>query len=171
MTLAELASVAQVVAALVVLVGLAFAMIQVKELGRQRREVAAIQLAHSFGNPEFAHAFREVLQLPGTAAAAEVKALGIEDSAMLASLTIESVAIMVHRQIVDIDMVWELMGGVVLSSWDRLRDWTRTHREASGREKFNEWFQWLAERLTESYSGDRASPAFKRFAGWRSPAR
>jgi hypothetical protein len=169
MTLAALANVAQVVAALVVVVGLVFAMNQVRELGRQRREAAAIQLAHSFGNPDFSHAFRQVLELPTDATAADVKRLGIEDSAMLVSLTIESVAIMVHRGIIDIDMVWELMGGVVLGTWDRLRDWADAHRASSGREKFNEWFQWLSERLTENYRGDRGAPAFRRFASWRPP--
>ncbi len=90
---------------------------------------------------------------------------------MLVSLTIESVAIMVHRDIIDIDMVWELMGGVVLATWDRLEDWAASHRRASGREKFNEWFQWLAERIAENYSGAKAEPAFRRFAAWRPPPR
>jgi hypothetical protein len=102
-----------------------------------------------------------VLELPTDATAADVKRLGIEDSAMLVSLTIESVAIMVHRGIVDIDMVWELMGGVVLGTWDRLRDWADAHRASSGREKFNEWFQWPSERLAESYKGDRGAPERK----------
>jgi hypothetical protein len=169
MSLTELANVAQVVATLVVVVGLAFAMVQVKELGRQRREAAAIQLAHSFANPKFSNAFRQVLDLPPRAEAAEVKRRGLEDAAMLVSLTIESVAIMVHRQIIDIDMVWELMGGVVLSTWDRLQDWSDSYRRATDQEKFDEWFQWLAERLAENYTGARAEPAFRRFAQWRPP--
>ena len=169
LTLTELASIAQVVATVVVVVGLVFAMVQVRELGRQRREAAAIQLAHSFGNPDFAHAFLQVLDLPPGAIAAEVKQRGLEDAAMLVSLTIESVAIMVHRQIIDIDMVWELTGGVVLSTWDRLRDWSDSYRRATNREKFNEWYQWLAERLEENYTGAKAEPAFRRFAQWRPP--
>ncbi len=45
------------------------------------------------------------------------------DAMMLLSLTFESVGIMVHRRIVDIDIVWELMGGVLLTAWVRLRPW------------------------------------------------
>ncbi len=171
MTLTDLANLAQVVAALVVVLGLAFAMVQVKELVRQRREAAAIELGHSFGSRHFAQAFRQVLDLPAGAEAAEVKRRGVEDAAMLVSLTIESVAIMVHRQIIDLDMVWELMGGVVLSTWDRLRDWSDSYRRASGREKFDEWYQWLAERLEENYRGPDSEPAFRRFASWRPPGR
>ncbi|HVN33143.1 MAG TPA: hypothetical protein VMT45_14290 [Thermoanaerobaculaceae bacterium] len=171
MSLADFANLAQVVGALVVILGVAFAVVQVKEISRQRRETAAIQLANSFGSRHFAQAFRQVLDLPPGAEAAEVKRCGIEDAAMLVSLTIESVAIMVHREIIDIDMVWELMGGVVLSTWDRLRDWSDSYRRASGREKFDEWYQWLAARLEENYSGPKAEPAFRRFARWQPPPR
>jgi hypothetical protein len=36
-----------------------------------------------------------------------------EDAAMLVSFTFESIGIMVHRRMVTIDIVWELMGGVL----------------------------------------------------------
>jgi hypothetical protein len=72
--------------------------------------------------------------------------------------------------VVDIDMVWELMGGVVLATRERLRVWADAHRVASGREKFKEWYQGLAERLAENFSGARGAPAFRRHAGWKPPA-
>jgi hypothetical protein len=167
MSLADLANLSQIVTVLIVVVGLVFAIFQVKEMGRQRRETAAIQLAKVFGSPEFASAFRRVLALPAGAEAGEVQRSGAEDAAMQVSLTIESVGIMVHRRMIDLDMVWELMGGVVLATWDRLRDWSAGHRRATGLDKFDEWFQWLAERFAESYPQARSGPAFKRFAAWR----
>jgi len=169
MNLEQAANLAQVGAALVVVAGLAFAMVQVRELGRQRREAAAIQLAQAFGNREFALAFRQVLDLRPGAGVALVKRQGVEEAAMLVSLIVEYVAIMVDREI--IDMVWELTGGVVLSTWDRLRDWSASHRGQGGTEKFNERFKWLAVRLAENCSGPRSEPAFKRFARWRPPPR
>jgi hypothetical protein len=167
MTLADVANLSQVVAGFVVLVGLVFAMVQVSEMSRQRREASALQLGAAFANPDFAKAFREVLDLPPGAKNDDVAQRGAQDAAMLVSLTIESVAIMVHRRVIDLDMVWELMGGVVLSSWDRTRAWAEGYRRASGSEKFNEWFQWLAERMEERYRGEAAEPAFRRHPSWR----
>jgi hypothetical protein len=166
-TLSDIANLAQVIATVTVVVGLIFGVVQVRELTRQRRDAAAIQLAHSFGNPHFAQAFRQVLDLPAGAEAEEVRRRGLEDAAMLVGLTIESVAIMVHRRIIDIDLVWELMGGVVLATWDRLRDWAIDHRRSTRSEKFNEWYQWLAERLAENATGQKVEPAFRRFSRWR----
>ena len=45
------------------------------------------------------------------------------DAAMLVSLTVESVGIMVHRGVVEFDMVWGLMGGLVLGAWERVEGW------------------------------------------------
>ena len=60
-----------------------------------------------------------------------------------------------------------LMGGVVLASWDRLQQWAQSKRAAAGNDKFDEWCQWLAERMTERYAGSRTMPAFKRFLDWK----
>jgi hypothetical protein len=166
-SLADLSNLAQVIATLVVVIGLIFGVVQVRELTRQRRETAAIQLANAFANPEFSRAFRQVLELPSGARADEVRKRGLEDAAFLVSLTIEAAAIMVHRRIVDIDLVWELMGGVVLSTRDRLADWSDAYRHAAGTEKFNEWNQWLADRLREHVAQAGTAGAFRRFEQWR----
>jgi hypothetical protein len=68
--------------------------------------------------------------VPTGLTADELRAKGsqFEDAAMLVSLTLESVGIMIHRRIVSIDMVWELMGGVILETWDRIELWVRDIR-------------------------------------------
>ena len=85
---------------------------------------------------------------------------------MLVSLTVESVGIMVHRGVVEFDMVWGLMGGLVLGAWERVQGWAAEVRREQGREKFDEWFQWLADRMRECEKRGEA-PAFQRFEDWR----
>ena len=89
------------------------------------------------------------------------------DAMMLLSLTFESVGIMVHRRIVDIDIVWELMGGVVLATWERLRPWAMHQRERSGREKFDERIEWLDDVLVKYEETHRPDPAFRSHRNWR----
>lgn len=151
MTLGNAANIAELVGGIVVVGGLAFAIVQLAQLRRQRREMAAIELARSFSNPVFARALEHVLKLQPGMTTEELRQLEDEsrEAMMLLSLTFESVGIMVHRRIVDIDIVWELMGGVVITAWERIRPWAMYQRDRSGRGKFNEWIEWLAAELVE----------------------
>jgi hypothetical protein len=149
MDLSGWANVADIVGGATVVGGIAFAAVQLLQLRRQRRELATIELARSFENPEFARALRLVLALPAGLKAEDLRSKGpeIETAAMLVSLTIESVAVMCRRKIIDIDVVWDLMGGVVLTGWANLRGWAADVRREQRNPKFDEWFEWLATEL------------------------
>ena len=114
-----------------------------------------------------ARALRLLLRLPPGLDAAEIRERGskYEDAAMLVSLTFESIALMVHRRMVSLGLVWEFMGGALLGSWERLDDWTHEIRDESGNEKFGEWMQWLVEQCHRRYGTDE--PAYRRYAAWR----
>ena len=84
---------------------------------------------------------------------------------MLVSLTLESVGIMVHRRIIAIDMVWELMGGMVIAAWNRMQGWAEHQRDIQGGEKFDEWIQWLCEQLEHRAQGN--APAYRKYRNWQ----
>ncbi len=129
--------------------------------------MAAIQLASSLENPEFARALRLVLSLPDGVSTSQLKAMDpkYEDAAMLVSLTLESVGIMVHRRITSLEMVWELMGGVVLATWEKLHVWAGEHRAAQGRDKFDEWIQWLCDQMRRHMV--ETEPAHLLYQDWK----
>jgi hypothetical protein len=168
MDLNTLSNLAEIIGAAIVVGGVAFAFVQLAYFRRQRHDLAAIELARSFENPEFAHALRLVLSLPEGVSAKKLRGMDsqYEDAAMLVSLTLESIAIMVHRRITTLDMVWELMGGVVLSSWARLRVWAEDVRKEQGREKFDEWIQWLCDQMRR-HMELTTEPAYLRHKDWR----
>jgi hypothetical protein len=169
MDLNTLANLAEIIGVLIVIGGFAFAIVQLLHFRQERQDRAAIELARSFETPEFAHALRMILSLPSDTRADQLRQRGeaYEDAAMLVSLTLESVGIMVHRRIVSFDMVWELMGGVVIGAWDRLRDWAFAVRREQGHEKFDEWIQWLAAQMLRYREQARSEPAHRRYDGWR----
>ncbi|HEX6571925.1 MAG TPA: hypothetical protein VF055_07855 [Steroidobacteraceae bacterium] len=146
MDLSHWADVAEIVGAATVAGGIVFAVAQLLALRRQRRELATIELGRSFENPDFARALRLVLSLPAGLDAAQLRARGpgIEDAAVLVSLTIESIGLMCQRGITDVDVVWDLMGGVVLTGWGNLCGWVADVRREQRNPKFDEWFEWLA---------------------------
>lgn len=163
--LATLANLAEIAGVFIVCAGLLFAFFELAHYRRQRREMAAIELVHSFQNPHFSDSLLIVLSMPDGMDAAELRAHDerFERSAMELSLTLESVGIMVHRKIVSLDMVWELMGGVFLAAWRKMRPWVDDMREQQNNPKFDEWMQWLAERLEASADRMGREPAYKQF--------
>ena len=171
MTVADLntlANLAEIIGVVIVVGGFAFALIQIKEFRRQRNEAAALDVARSFHKPDFARAVLQVVSLPAGCPATQLKSTKEQqDAAMLVSLTLESFAIMVHRRIVALDLVWELMGGVTLTLWDRMRDWVYTVREEQGNEKFSEWLEWLADQLDKHKRSLDEPPAQIHYEGWR----
>jgi hypothetical protein len=162
------ANLAEVLGVIIVLVGSAFAIIQLIHLRQQRRDMAAIELARSFQSPEFGQALRLLMSLPPGLSGEELEEHGeaFLDSAMLVSLAVESVGIMVHRGVIEFDMAWGLMGGLVLGAWDRVEGWVVQMRRKQGREQFDEWSQWLADRMRECEAGGEP-PAYQRFEDWR----
>ena len=163
-----LANLAEIIGVLIVIGGVAFAVVQIREFKRQRRETAAIELARSFQNPQFARALMLVVSLPPGCPAKELRRRpGLEEAAMLVSLTLESVAIMVHQRIVALDTVWKLMGGVTQTCWDRLSDWVHAVRSEQQNEKFDEWLEWLANQMKRLGEKQESEPAHLLHEAWR----
>ena len=165
MDLNTFANLAEVIGATVLIGSVAFAIVQLAHFRRQRADMAAVELVRSFQTPEFAHALRLILSLPDGVTAEKMREdPKYEDAAMLISLTLESVGIMVHRRITSLELVWELMGGVVLAAWRKMSVWASHQREEQGVEKFDEWIQWLCDQM-ERYQQGR-DPAYTKYRDW-----
>jgi hypothetical protein len=167
--LTTLANLAEIFGAVVVVGGLAFAVVQLHNYRQQRRETAAIELLRSFHNPEFSRALRIVLDIP---VGARKKDLGEfsadqENAIMVVMLTFESIGLMVFRNIVPLNMVDDLLGGVCVECWGRLNNYIQDRRIESGRDALSEWFQWLAERLQEVQARHGCVPAYELYRRWR----
>ena len=169
MDLNTAANLAEVLGALIVLGGVAFAILQLQQFRVQRRAQATLEVVRLFQTAEFVRALRIVLNMPKDMTIGQCNncPTDFEDAAMLVSLTLESVGLMMHRRMVSQDVIWELMGGVTLEAWQRLRTWSIAIRQRSGRQKFNEWAQWLAERLEQHSRQCCTEPAYEKYADWK----
>ena len=166
--LSRLANMAEILGALVVVGGLIFAVLQMRSIRQQRRELAAIELFRFFGNPEFNRAYETVLKLPDGLTTAEIEARspGMEHCAMLICTTMENIGVMTHQRIVPYAVVKNLMGASTIILWRKLAEWVYALREETGSSQAFEWFQWLAERLEELGANDE-NPAFVTHKDWQ----
>jgi hypothetical protein len=166
--LAILANVAEVLGVLIVVGGLFFAVLQMRQFRQQRREMAAIELFRFFGNPHFARAYKAVLQLPKNTSSEDICANlnDIEDAAMLIGTTMENIGVMTFQRIVPFKIVSNLIGTSTIILWDRLHMWVEAMREDIDNPYAFEWFQWLADRLSEHQDAN-SNPAYKSETDWQ----
>ena len=165
--LSTLANMAEILGVIIVVGGFFFAVLQMRQIRQQRRELAAIELFRFFGNPRFTKAYQTLLHLPDDLSAEDIrtKQASLEDAAMLVSSTMENIGVMTYPRIVPFVIVNNLLGSSVVILWRKLEKWATALREELGDEAAFEWFQWLAERL-EDYQPRDPHPAYEAHKDW-----
>src|SRR5262249_34659374 len=163
----------QLIETIAVSVGVVFAIVQVRQIQRERARDSALELLHSFQTPEFAKAGVLTYALPDGLTKAEIESrLGDEfhlDIAM--TPTWESIGILVFRREVHLDVVSDFFSGPIILSWQKLGNHFRAERKASGRETIGEWFEWLRDRLVEWESAAPPIPAHIEHKDWKPPTK
>ena len=165
-------SVFQVIEALAVVIGVVFAMVQIRQYRRDKRREAAMELLHSFQTPSFARALNIVYGMPDGLSKDEVVRFAGSDFHLVYAMTAtwESIGILVHRGEVDLRLVSDFFSGPILVSWRKLENFVVSERAEVRRETVNEWFQWLKERLDEMEAETDPVPAYIEFRDWKPPA-
>jgi hypothetical protein len=165
--LSTLADIAEIIGVIIVVGGLYFALLQMRQTRQQRRELAAIELFRFFGNPRFSAAYKMIMHLPDGMSAADIRQRdeGLDNAAMLISATMENIGVMTYRRIVPFAIVNNLIGSSVVILWRKLAPWATTLRQEFDSPYAFEWFQWLAERLDE-FQGDDPAPAYDAQKSW-----
>lgn len=169
MDIQTLAAIAEIFGFFAVIAAIAFGLIQVKQFKRQRRDIAAVELVRSFQDSDFTQAFRLIHSLPEDISASEFAAKGTEyiNAAYLMSMKYESMGVLVYRDVIPLSAVEELIGGVGITLWKRLRLWVYSIRVEQSQEHILEWFEWLVDRMEERGHNEK-EPAHKRFTHWQS---
>jgi hypothetical protein len=160
---------AQVVSAIAVLVGLGFAVTEVKRYRERQSRESALMLVHSFQTPEFAQALMLMVDLAEGLSRQELRERLGPDMKFVALLmtTWESLGILINRGEIDIRLVDDFFGGPILVSWQKLNGLVLELRARDNRETYFEWFQWLAERMLEREDRMPRVPAYIEHKNWR----
>ena len=169
--LETLANLAQVLGAVAVLAAIVFGLAQIRQFRQQRRDALAVELMRAIQDTEFTRSLRVLLELPVGSTLDDIRARGVqfEDMAWALAAKYETLGYLVYRGIMPIELVEELVGGVGVHLWARLRPWALAVREEQGQPLLLEWYQWLVERLEER-GRPAAVPAYTRCRDWRPPS-
>lgn len=159
-------TVAAVSTALAVVVALILGVVQVRQQARKRREHLAVEVLQLVQAPAVAEAIQAVLDLPEGVTAKEFArhAKAARVSLLTFDFMLESVGWMVHRRMVDLHDVDDLMGGIIRLSWRKLRNVTDHMRKENP--NYAEWLQWLVERMDADPSPGKRQAAYVTNASW-----
>lgn len=170
MSLSDVANIVEIVGIFAILFGIVFGLVQLKQHRIQRRELALLECARSFEDEDFTEAYRLISDLPAGMTKVEFDKLDekYESAAIRVGMKFETMGLLVHRGVIPIDAMSDLVGGAALTIWRVMEPWveeTRTHRSHP---TFWEWYQWLVERLVERGRVERR-PVHLTEADWKEP--
>ena len=169
MDLQTLANVAEIFSAVLVVSGVIFGIIEIKNYREQRQETATMEIMRAFQSPEFTRAIQMVMDYEGECRECRENQISDElrEAVMLIATTLESIGLMVYRRSVPFRLVQQLMGGTIQGCWSVLRPYVEQVREKTRRPSVYEWFQWLAERLSQYPEYRDEEGAYVKYCDWK----
>lgn len=145
-----LANYAEILGVLSVVAGIVFAIVQLRQFRKQRTELSAVELIRAWQTPEFTKALRALQLLPDNAHPDSLSEHDpeLENMAFLVGMFFEGVGVMVYRNLIPLEIVNDLMGGVTRVVWTKLSVWVEEWR-AERNPRAYEWWEWLNQRLDD----------------------
>jgi hypothetical protein len=159
----------QAIQSFAVVIGVGFAVYEVRRYRSERNREAAIELLHAFNSQAFAKALVRVYRLPDGLSKQQIERDLGEDLHLVYAMTTtwESIGVLVCRGEVSIELVDDFFSGPIVVSWRKLQGYFFDERRTTGRETIGEWFQWLAERFAEREASTAPVPAHVQYRDWR----
>jgi hypothetical protein len=168
MALSDVANIVEIIGILAIVFGVLFGILQLKQHQKQSRDMAIVELARSFEDPEFTEAYILVTDLAVGIDDNELRSKGPEyvAAAMRVGWKFETVGVLIYKRVVPLDAMADLVGGFSLKMWSILGEWAQEIRQKENQPEFFEWYQWLVERLVERGESTR-EPAYEANRLWR----
>ena len=160
----DFAGILNLVSTFTLIGALVFTAMQVRQANRARRDQAAITMLQTALSQNSALMLEMFAEIPENAPAAAIDNYDQErrQAILEFGLRLEVMGFMAARNLVDLDTVNEMAGGVVLAYWSRAREWAKARRERTGHGEFLEWCEWLAHRVAAHRATHTYAPAHLR---------
>jgi len=157
------------ISTIAIVMALVFAGVQVREANKARRDQAAVALLQSAQGDTWTRSMDTISRIPAGLDAAQVDAQGEAATAALVdfAVRVETIGYMVFSRMVSLELVDDLLGGVVLMFWNPAKDGAERERARTGNGKLFEWCEWLADRIGARRVLRGHEPAHLKHRNWR----
>lgn len=162
----ELATLINLVSGIAIVLGVAFAVVELRHSTRIRRDTSAFDVVRTVQSQEIRHAIRRILTLPENADPETIRSdPELLEAALADYSACEMWGSMVYEGVVDQHMLDRMVGGAVRGSWSRLGSWVEAERELTRTPNVGEWWQWLYERIEADPDPGKALGAHVSYRG------
>jgi len=148
MNLDTAANIADVIGLVTILGAAIYSWYQIKEMKASRESQGALALSEHLQKPDFIKGIIAMSDQPDLTLTEEYKQHHGEDWIHVVTLatTWETLGALVHRGDLDFHLVYDIYGGLIVFSHDKMKPWIETERQLYGETRL-EWFTWLSDRI------------------------
>ena len=134
----DIGSISALVAAIGVLVGVILTIVELRNLGKQRQTDLVMRLHSRFGARESMDAWEKIRTREFDDYNEYMKKYGLSDVAIVGSF-FEGIGVLLHRRLIDIDLVGELFKESSKMTWERTRPIIEGLRKQYDEPKWGQW--------------------------------
>jgi len=142
---------ANIALALSFIVALIFGVAQVRMAARDRKERFTLDILRNFQSREFCELMHHMNTYEIPSNSEEMNKLNAESWVRIVQFSqeMESLGMLVAEKYINIDLVDKTLGSFVITSWEKLKPMVLDNRINQPDPFINEYYQWLAEKLSE----------------------
>jgi hypothetical protein len=142
----DVASVSALVAATGVIIGVILTIVELRNLVKQRQTDLVMRLHSRFGTREFIDAWEKIRTRELDDYDTYMKKYGLSDVAIVGSF-FEGLGLLLHRKLIDIDLVAELFRESSKLTWTRTRPIVEGQRKQYNEPRWGEWWEYLYNEM------------------------
>ena len=116
--------------------------LQIRHQTKLRQTDLVMKLFSHFGSKEFQESWQKILSSEFKDYDDYVKKYGKAD-AWRVFMLFEGMGLLVHRKLVDLDVVDDLVSGPIKSTWEKMKPIIEGYRNQYTQPQFCEWFEYL----------------------------
>jgi len=151
----DITSISAVVAAIGVIVGVVFTVLELRNLVKTRQTDLVIRLYSTFGSKEFQEVLMKVLDLEFKDYNGFVKKYvpstseenPIVTATSMVGIFFEGIGLLLHRKLIDIGLVGDLFISPVTMAWEKMKPIAEGWRKQYNRPEIFEWFEYLDNEM------------------------
>lgn len=134
------------IASVSVVAGVVYYAIQIRHQSKLRQTDLVMRLFSHFGSKEFQESWQKILSSEFKDYDDYVKKY-VKADAWGVFMLFEGMGLLVHRKLVKIDVVDDLVSGPIKSTWDKMKPIIEGYRNQYNQPQFCEWFEFLYNEM------------------------
>jgi hypothetical protein len=149
----DIPSISAIIAAFGVIVGIGFAILELRNLVRTRQTDLVIRLYSHFGSKEFLEARKTVLNLEFKNYCDYVKkygGFGRFEAVSEVCMFFEGIGVLLHRKLIDISLIDDLFSPISIKIiWEKMKPVVEGWRDEFNEPETLQWFENLYNKMEE----------------------